>query len=132
MEQRVVITAHGGPEVMGFEGFATPDPAAGEVVLRHTAIGLNFIDTYHRRGIYPIALPSGLGVEAAGEVIAVGEGVIGWHVGDRAATFGPELGAYATAPAYRPEALFKLPNDISDEVAAAAAEQAVSGKAITP
>lgn len=120
MEHRVIITAHGGPEVMGFADFATPDPAAGEVVVRHSAIGLNFIDTYHRRGIYPIALPSGLGVEAAGEVIAVGEGVTGWQVGDRAATFGPELGAYATARAYQPEALFKLPDDISDEIAAAA------------
>ena len=120
MEQRVVITTHGGPEVIGFADFATPEPAAGEVVVRHTAIGLNFIDTYHRRGIYPIALPSGLGVEAAGVVIAVGEGVTGWKIGDRAATFGPDLGAYATARAYRPEALFKLPDDISDEIAAAA------------
>ncbi len=120
MEKRVVLNEVGGPEAMLFESFATPEPGPGEIVLRHTAVGLNFIDTYHRRGIYPVPLPSGLGVEAAGEVIAIGEGVTGWALGDRAATFGPTLGAYATARIYRPEALFKLPDDISSDIAAAA------------
>lgn len=120
MEKRVVLHEVGGPEAMTFETFATPEPGPGEIVLRHRAIGLNFIDTYHRRGVYPVPLPSGLGVEAAGDVIAIGDGVTGWAVGDRAATFGPALGAYATARAYRPETLFKLPDDISSDIAAAA------------
>lgn len=78
------------------------------------------IDTYHRSGLYPIPIPGGLGVEAAGRVVAVGDGVTGLRAGDRVATFGPELGAYATARIYPQGALFKLPESIADEVAAAA------------
>lgn len=87
--------------------------------MRHHAVGLNFIDTYHRRGIYPVALPSGLGLEAAGVVEALGEGVSGWQVGDRVCCFGPQLGAYATARNIDASCLFLIPDDISDEVAAA-------------
>jgi hypothetical protein len=89
-------------------------------MVEHTAVGLNMIDTYYRRGIYPAALPVGLGVEAAGRVIAVGEGVTSLAVGDRVASFGPELGAYATARIYKAASLFKLPDAISDQTAAAA------------
>jgi NADPH:quinone reductase len=88
--------AAGGPEVMQWQEFTLPPPGPGEVRLRHTAIGLNFIDTYHRSGLYPIALPSGLGLEAAGVVEAVGEGVtlpVGTRVGY---CWGP-IGAYATS-----------------------------------
>jgi NADPH:quinone reductase len=113
------ITAHGGPDVIEWIDADVPVPAAGEVRLRSTAVGLNFIDTYHRRGIYPVALPSGLGLEAAGVVEAVGEGVIDYKAGDRVATFGPALGAYATERNVAAATLFRIPDDISDETAAA-------------
>lgn len=121
MQAKVVrLAATGGPEVIEWTTVDLPAPAAGEVLVEHTAVGLNMIDTYHRRGIYPMALPSGLGVEAAGRVAAVGDGVSELAVGDRVASFGPDLGAYATARIYRAASLFKLPDAISDEVAAAA------------
>jgi NADPH2:quinone reductase len=87
--------------------------------MRVSAIGLNFIDTYHRSGLYPVPLPSGLGSECAGMVEALGEGVTGFAPGDRVATFGPPIGAYATERNMPAASLFKLPDDISDDVAAA-------------
>lgn len=121
MQARVVsLTRTGGPEVIEWTDVTLPAPAPGEVVVEHTAVGLNMIDTYYRRGIYPSALPVGLGVEAAGRVVAVGEGVTSLAVGDRVASFGPELGAYATARIYKAASLFKLPDAISDQIAAAA------------
>jgi NADPH2:quinone reductase len=88
--------------------------------MRNTAVGLNFIDTYFRSGLYPVPLPSGLGQEAAGVVEAVGEGVTGFAPGDRVATFGPPIGAYATERNLPASSLFKLPDTIDDETAAAA------------
>ena len=121
MQAKVVrLTATGGPEVIQWAEIDLPAPGAGEVLVEHTAVGLNMIDTYHRRGIYPVPLPSGLGVEAAGRVVAVGEGVNTLAVGDRVASFGPELGAYATARIYKAASLFLLPDAIGDDVAAAA------------
>jgi NADPH2:quinone reductase len=114
------IATTGGPEVIAWHDETLPPPGPGEVRMRATAVGLNYIDTYHRRGIYPMALPSGLGVEAAGIVDAVGAGVTTLQAGDRVATFGPMLGAYATERNIVADALFMLPDDISDEVAAAA------------
>jgi len=114
------MTAIGGPEVIAWIDIDLPPPAAGEVRFRSTAIGLNFIDTYHRRGIYPVPLPSGLGLEAAGVVEAVGEDVTGFAVGDRVATFGPALGAYATHRNVAAASLFAIPDGVSDETAAAA------------
>lgn len=108
----------GGPEVIAFVDVDLPAPGPGEVRVRHKAIGLNYIDTYHRGGLYPLALPSGLGVEAAGVVEALGEGV-SLKVGDRVATFGPQLGTYATARNVPASSLFLLPDAISDETAAA-------------
>ena len=119
MERAAVITAHGGPEVINWIDVDLPPPAVGEVRMRHTAVGLNFIDTYHRRGIYPVALPSGLGLEAAGVIEAIGEGVTDWKVGDRVCCLGPTLGAYATARNIDAACLFLIPDDISDEIAAA-------------
>ncbi|HMP46249.1 MAG TPA: quinone oxidoreductase, partial [Sphingopyxis sp.] len=89
-------------------------------LLRQTAVGLNYLDTYHRDGTYPIGLPSRLGVEAAGEVVAVGADVHGFQPGDRVATFGPQLGAYASARILPAASLFRLPAGIDDEIAAAA------------
>lgn len=109
----------GGPEVIEWREVELPAPGLGEVTVVHSAVGLNYIDTYHRRGIYPLALPSGLGLEAAGTVAAVGEGVSILREGDRVATFGPAMGAYATARNVPAASLFVLPGAISDDVAAA-------------
>ena len=114
------ITASGGPEVIEWVDVDLPAPGAGEVRFRSTAVGLNLIDTYHRRGIYPVALPSGLGIEAAGVVEDVGADIVGFAIGDRVATFGPVLGAYATARNLPATSLFKLPSAIDDRTAAAA------------
>ena len=118
--RRAVVRAFGGPEAIEFEDVVLPPPGQGEVRMRSTAIGLNFIDTYHRSGLYPIELPSLLGMEGAGVVEAVGEGVDGFSVGDRVCTFGPERGAYATTRNIAASALLKTPEGVSDELAAAA------------
>ncbi|NYT43058.1 quinone oxidoreductase [Sphingomonas sp. R-74633] len=119
MERMARIEAIGGPEVIQWVDVDLPPPGPGEVRMRNSAVGLNFIDTYHRSGLYPVPLPSGLGGEAAGVVEAVGEGVGDFSVGDRVATFGPGLGAYSTARNLPAKLLFALPDDISDETAAA-------------
>ncbi len=109
----------GGPEVIEWTDIDLPEPGPGELRVRATAVGLNYIDTYHRRGIYPLALPSGLGGEAAGFVEAIGEGVADFVVGDRVAGFSP-IGAYATERNVSAASQFKLPGDIDDRIAAAA------------
>ena len=119
MDRAAHITAQGGPEVIEWVDVDLPPPLVGEVRMRNTAVGLNFIDTYHRSGTYPVALPSGLGMEAAGVIEAVGEGVDDWRVGDRVCCFGPTIGAYATARNIEAACLFLIPDDISDETAAA-------------
>jgi NADPH2:quinone reductase len=116
---RVEISAVGGPDVMQFVEADLPAPAAGEVQLRHTAVGLNFIDTYHRSGLYPVPLPSGLGLEAAGIVEAVGEGVTRLRKGDRVAYGTGPLGAYATLRNIPARFVIKLTDKIADETAAA-------------
>jgi NADPH2:quinone reductase len=113
------IERTGGPEVIEWRDEELPPPAAGEVTIRHTAVGLNYIDTYHRGGLYPIDLPGRLGSEAAGVVEAIGEGVEGFSIGDRVGTFGPASGAYATARTLPAAQLFHLPADIDDRAAAA-------------
>lgn len=113
------IDRTGGPEVIEWITTNLPEPAPGEVRVRHTAVGLNYIDTYHRSGVYPVDLPSGLGSEAAGVVEAVGEGVDLFKVGDRVAGFGPTRGAYATERNVAATELFALPDDIDDNTAAA-------------
>jgi NADPH2:quinone reductase len=114
------IARQGGPEVIEWVDVDLPPPGPGEVRMRNHAIGLNFIDTYHRSGLYPVKLPSGLGVEAAGVIEAVGEGVTGFVAGQRVCTFGLMLGAYSEARNIPAAALFATPDGISDEVAAAA------------
>ena len=108
----------GGPEVMRWEEEDLGTPAPGMAEVRHTAIGLNYIDTYHRSGLYKLPLPTRLGVEGAGVVEAVGEGVEGIAVGDRVAYSGG-LGAYAEAIHMPAGRLVKLPEGISEEFAAA-------------
>src|SRR5687767_953473 len=115
----VRIYETGGPEVMKLEETDIPAPGAGEVRVRHRAIGLNFIDTYHRSGLYPVTLPSGLGLEAAGVVEELGDGVAGLKVGDRVAYGVGPIGAYAEAKNHPARRLSKLPESIGDEQAAA-------------
>ncbi|MFN3451421.1 MAG: quinone oxidoreductase family protein [Sphingorhabdus sp.] len=119
MERAASIRHTGGPDVIEWMDVELAAPGPGEVRMRNLAVGLNFIDTYHRGGLYPMALPSGLGMEAAGVIEAIGEGVTDWRVGDRVATFGPSIGAYATARNIAANCLFLVPDDITDEVAAA-------------
>ncbi|RYY27043.1 MAG: quinone oxidoreductase [Sphingomonadales bacterium] len=113
------IQATGGPEQIEWIDVDLPAPGPGEVRIRHTAIGLNYIDTYHRRGIYPVTLPAQLGVEAVGVVEALGEGVTAFKIGDRVGDLGPERGAYATERNVPAALMLPVPDDISDEVAAA-------------
>jgi NADPH2:quinone reductase len=119
MERAAHIRQTGGPDVIQWTDVELAAPGPGEVRMRNLAVGLNFIDTYHRGGLYPMALPSGLGMEAAGVIEAVGDGVTDWRVGDRVATFGPSIGAYATARNIAANGLFLVPDGISDEIAAA-------------
>ncbi|MGI9482470.1 MAG: quinone oxidoreductase family protein [Hyphomicrobiales bacterium] len=119
MTRRIEISETGGPEVMKMVEGDVPAPGAGEVQIRHTAIGLNFIDTYHRTGLYPVPLPSGLGLEAAGVVEAVGEGVSGISTGDRLAYGAGPIGAYSQARNMPANRVSMLPDNVSDEAAAA-------------
>ncbi len=110
----------GGSEVLRYVDHDLPPPAPGQVRVRHTAIGVNFIDTYYRTGLYPLPLPSGLGSEAAGVVEALGDGVSGFEPGERVGYASGVIGAYAEAANVGVERLVKLPAGVSDEVAAAA------------
>ena len=119
MSHAIRIHQTGGPEVLRWEEVAVTVPAAGEATVRQHAVGLNFIDVYHRTGLYPLPLPSGIGLEGAGVVEAVGEGVNEVKVGDRVAYAGGPIGAYAEVrniPAHR---LLKLPESIGFNTAAA-------------
>ena len=93
MVKAIRIHETGGPDVMKLEDVDLPDPGPGQARVKHTAIGLNYIDTYHRSGLYPVPLPSGIGLEAAGIVEAVGEGVDNVKPGDRVAYGAGPLGA---------------------------------------
>lgn len=109
----------GGPEVLVWEEVEVPAPGPGQVLLRHTAVGLNFIDVYHRTGLYPAPLPFTPGLEGAGVVEAVGDGVTEFQLGDRVAYANPPLGAYAQARVMPADRLVKLPGSIGDHTAAA-------------
>jgi len=118
MSQAIRFHAPGGPDVLRLEAVDLPDPGFGEVRLRQTAVGVNYIDTYHRTGLYPVPLPSGIGLEAAGVVKMVGPGVEGIAVGDRVAYCTAPIGAYATWRNFPAEMLFKIPDTVEDEQAA--------------
>jgi NADPH:quinone reductase len=109
----------GGPEVMQWESLEVGEPGPGEVRVRHAAVGLNFADTYFRSGLYPAALPAGMGVEAAGTVEAVGAGVTDFMEGDRVTYTGSPLGAYSTERVMSADHLIKLPSSIPFDTAAA-------------
>ncbi|MBT5671571.1 quinone oxidoreductase [Burkholderiales bacterium] len=109
----------GGPEVLSVENALVGKPKRGEARVRHTAIGLNYIDTYHRSGLYPLPLPTGVGLEGAGVVEAVGAGITHVKVGDRVAYAGGPPGAYAQERVMPANKLVKIPKGVSDEDAAA-------------
>ena len=113
------IYEFGGPDVLTWEEVDVPDPGEGEVQIRHTAIGLNFIDTYHRTGLYPVDLPTGLGSEATGIVEAVGPGVTGVAVGDRVVYAGTPANSYSEIRNIAAWLLVPVPDDMPDEQAAA-------------
>jgi NADPH:quinone reductase len=119
MTHIVRIHKTGGPEVLTWEETEIGKPGPGEVRMRHTAVGLNFIDTYNRRGIYPMPLPSSLGGEGAGVVEEVGPGVDDLKPGDRVAYGSAPIGAYAEARLIAAARLVKLPSGVSDQQAAA-------------
>ena len=119
MNMAIRIHQSGGPEVMRWEEVAVGDPAPGEVRLRQVAIGLNFIDTYHRTGLYPLPLPAVLGMEGAGVVEAVGAEVSEFQSGDRVAYAGGPIGAYAQVRCLPASRLLKLPAAIDFNIAAA-------------
>ncbi|PZP39666.1 MAG: quinone oxidoreductase [Azospirillum brasilense] len=116
--RRVVVAEFGAPAVMSIVTEELAPPAPGEAQVRHTAIGFNFIDVYQRKGLYPLPLPTGLGFEAAGVVVAVGPGVTGVRSGERVAYMNAGVGAYADGRNVPAEKLVKLPDGVSDEAAA--------------
>ncbi|MBM5572618.1 MULTISPECIES: quinone oxidoreductase family protein [Deefgea] len=115
---RIEITQHGGVEQMALVTAQLPELGAGEVLLKHLAIGVNFIDTYHRSGLYPLTMPSGLGLEACGVIEAVGHGIHDLKIGDRVAYAGGAVGAYATHRIVAADKLVLVPEAIPDAVAA--------------
>jgi NADPH:quinone reductase len=119
MTKAIRIHAHGGPEVLQWEDVPTPDPGPGEALIRNAAIGLNYIDVYFRTGLYKTPLPTSLGLEGAGTVLAVGDGVTNVKPGDRVAYAGGALGAYATERVIAADRLVVLPDAISFNTAAA-------------
>jgi NADPH2:quinone reductase len=121
MAHRIVVHRFGGPEVLEYEAYEPPQPGPGEAMVRHRAIGLNFIDVYFRTGLYPppVGLPFTPGLEASGVVEAVGEGVTDLRVGQRVAYGTGPLGAYSDVRTMPADKLVAIPDSISDEVAAA-------------
>ena len=109
----------GGPDVLEMTDIELAAPAEGEITIRHTAIGLNFIDTYHRSGLYPLPLPSGIGMEGAGVIEAIGNGVTDLAVGDRIAYASPPPGSYAESRNIAADRAVKIPSGIEDQTAAA-------------
>ncbi|MGW4120053.1 quinone oxidoreductase family protein [Nocardia sp. NPDC004711] len=118
MAQAVRFYETGGPEVLRWETAEVGEPGPGEVRIRHEAVGLNFADTYFRTGLYPAALPAGMGVEAAGVIEAVGPDITDFRAGDRVTYTGSPLGAYSTERVMPAEHLIRLPQEIAFETAA--------------
>tara|TARA_B100001123_G_C15221255_1_gene991331 strand:- start:357 stop:1328 length:972 start_codon:yes stop_codon:yes gene_type:complete len=114
----VKIKKNGGPEVLELENVTLKKPANEEVLIEHVAVGLNYIDTYHRSGLYPLMLPCGLGMEASGIIKEVGPNVSGFSVGDKIAYAAVPLGAYSTHRIFKTKNLVKVPDEIDLTLAA--------------
>ena len=120
MVHAIRIHEHGGPEVLQWDEVEVGEPAAGEIRVRHTAVGLNYIDTYLRSGARPLPMPSVLGMEAAGVVEALGDGVSNVAIGDRIAYADMPPGAYSEERVMPAHIAVKLPDGVDDQTAAAA------------
>ena len=118
MTRIVKIEKTGGPEVLKFEAIKLNSPAPEEVLIEHKAIGLNFIDTYHRSGLYPLELPSGIGGEASGVIKEIGSKIKDFSVGDNVAYAGTPLGSYSSERNYPTKNLVKIPSGVNFDVAA--------------
>ena len=114
----IQISKNGGPEVLELKDISLEKPKADEVTIEHKAIGLNYIDTYHRSGLYPLKLPTGIGAEGAGVITEVGSNIKDFSIGDRVAYAGTPLGSYSTHRNYPTKNLVKVPNSIDLKVAA--------------
>jgi NADPH2:quinone reductase len=119
MSKAIRIHANGGPEVLKWEQVPTPQPGPNEALIRHEAVGLNYIDVYFRTGLYKAPLPATIGMEGAGLVLEVGEAVQGLQAGDRVAYAGGPIGAYATERVIAADRLVKLPDSIDFKTGAA-------------
>ena len=119
MSKAIIIDKFGGPEVMKMVESQVLPPNSNEATIRNTAIGLNFIDIYHRSGLYPVELPSHLGLEGAAVITDLGKDVEGFHLGDRVAYVGLPIGAYSDQRNYPSDGLVKIPESISNEMVAA-------------
>jgi len=118
MPHAIRIHSTGGPEVLAWDEVAVGDPGPGAARVRHTAVGVNYVDTYHRSGLYKLTLPSGIGSEAAGIVEAVGSGVDWVKAGDRVAYCGGAPGSYAESRVMGADRLVRIPDGVSDRSAA--------------
>ena len=114
------LAANGGPDVLDLVDLPDPEPGPGQLLVRQAAIGVNYIDTYHRSGLYPLRLPSGLGMEGAGEVVSTGEGVSRFAPGDRVAFASGPIGAYADLHVVDAGRAVSIPHGVDDRTAAAA------------
>src|SRR5574340_1054652 len=119
MAKAIRIHKQGGPEVMQWEEVEVGEPGPGQARVRHNACGMNYIDVYHRSGLYPLQTPSGIGLEAAGVIEAVGPGVTNVKKGDRVAYAAPPVGAYAEVRLMTADRLVNLPDAISFDQGAA-------------
>src|SRR4051795_5447448 len=132
MPKSIRITETGGPEVMRWEDVEVGEPGEGQARIRHTAVGVNYIDTYHRSGLYPLPLPTALGSEGAGVVEAVGPGVTVVKPGDRVAYAGGGPGSYAESRLIAAGVLVPIPDGVTDQTAAAANAKGTDLPALDP
>ena len=116
----IKVTNTGGPEVLELEEITLDKPGADEVQIEHVSIGLNYIDTYHRSGLYPLQLPTGIGLEAAGIIKEIGSNVSNFSVGDKVAYAAAPLGSYSTHRNYPFKNIVKVPDNIDLEIISSA------------
>ncbi len=118
MNRAILVRKPGSPSALKWERVDTPDPKTGEILLKTTAVGLNFIDTYHRKGLYPLPTPFIPGVESVGLICKLGRGVTDFKIGDRVACVSEPMGAYAEYRVFPAARLVRIPRDITDHTAA--------------
>ena len=115
MVKGIIINEHGGPEVMRWENMRLEKMGPNDVLIEQSVVGLNFIDIYHRSGSYPLSLPTGIGMEAVGKIVDLGEKVQNFKLGDRVGYVMGQPGSYVEKRTFPSERLIKLPENISDE-----------------